>query len=477
MITRVDISNLRSFRDECSFEVAPITLVYGPNSAGKSTLIKALGLLKQTLGPVGVFSRAERPPLVLEGDMADLGTFRNAVHRHEEDRQLYVGLQFTDPSASETDTYAGLGFDFDESAPAGARQSVAALGEGDTHVRFRRPPDSLKFRLDDSEALMRLLAKHVVADDGGEQPVLTELRQKIAEGKKLEFFSSGFFPALPETNYLDDPEADRVFGTWFEETMYRRVGALDHLLSNLSYLGPLRAAPARFQSLSSRTDGVTHVGATGEHVTRVLVENRDGVLDRVNDWLRTLGIGYSLVVHRVPNAVVATDIGDLVATALVDRSGTAITPQDVGFGISQLLPVIVEALANTNSTICIEQPEIHIHPRLQGDLADLLIEVASERGNQLIIETHSENLILRLLKRVRQKEREWLSAEKISVLYIGTDLDAGVAVPSRLSIGEDGEFTDAWPDGFFDERYEDLFEDLPPIPLPGLPLPPIGDGK
>lgn len=480
MITKIDIANLRSFEGESPFDLAPITLVYGPNSSGKSTLIKALGLLKQTLGPTGVFSTAERPPLVLEGPIVDFGTFTNAVHKHDRNRPIYVGLQFADRtddsdddlrtgSSDEDLIYAGLEFSYDLSAPGGAIQTAATLGEGDIRVRFERPRTGEKFSLHDQEQLLALLESHIDPNDPHAQSVLRELREKLSGEDVLQFLSSGFFPALPDAGYLDNSESDKHFGTWFEGTVYRRVGALDNLLTKLSYLGPVRAAPARFQSLASGHLDTTHVGAGGEHVTRVLAQNRNGILDRVNDWLRRLDIQYSLAVHKLPSDATGTDIGDLVATALIDRSGTAITPQDVGFGISQLLPVVVEALANEKSTICIEQPEIHIHPRLQGDFADLLLESASVRKNQLIIETHSENLILRLLRRLRNDD-PWLTPKKIAIIYVDTG-DDGCANPTQITISDRGEFNQEWPDGFFDERYDDLFDD-PGVPLPGLPLPP-----
>jgi predicted ATPase len=135
------------------------------------------------------------------------------------------------------------------------------------------------------------------------------------------------------------------------------------------------------------------------------------------------------------------------------------------------LPVVVEVLANRMSTICIEQPEIHIHPRLQGDVADLLLEAASLRDNQLIVETHSEHLILRLLRRLKEGRNKWLTPDKISVIYVGSD-EFGRAEPTQIRVGARGDFEDEWPGGFFDERYEDLFVvDQAPIPLPGLPLP------
>src|SRR5262249_24262657 len=98
-------------------------------------------------------------------------------------------------------------------------------------------------------------------------------------------------------------------------------------------------------------------------------------------------------------------IDDLV---LIDRkSNTVVSHRDVGIGISQVLPVLVTAYAAKQEMIAIEQPEIHLHPALQSDLGDVLIESAlGERGNRLLIETHSEHIILRIMRRMRETAKK-----------------------------------------------------------------------
>jgi predicted ATPase len=125
---------------------------------------------------------------------------------------------------------------------------------------------------------------------------------------------------------------------------------------------------------------------------------------------------------------------------------------DVGFGISQILPFVVQSLAASDQIISIEQPEVHIHPRLQADLGDLLIEAIKEpRQNQFLIETHSEHLALRLQRRVREKK---LSPDQISIVYVSRGPNGATVQPLRLD--EEGDFIDDFPGGFFPERLREL---------------------
>jgi predicted ATPase len=155
-------------------------------------------------------------------------------------------------------------------------------------------------------------------------------------------------------------------------------------------------------------------------------------------------------------------LGQLTALLLSDAStGTVLSPRDVGFGISQVLPVIVQLIVSHGLSVCIEQPEIHLHPRLQAELGDLLLEATapgpSGRGAQqpaqVIAETHSEHLALRIQRRVREGTAD---PSRIAMLYVDRD-EKGRTVLSHLRLSDNGEFIDAWPRGFFDERLEEMF--------------------
>lgn len=167
----------------------------------------------------------------------------------------------------------------------------------------------------------------------------------------------------------------------------------------------------------------------------------------------------------------------VVALSLVDcRRNILVSFRDVGLGVSQVLPVLAYAFGKTEKTISIEQPELHLHPALQAELGDLFIESAlGPNRNRVILETHSEHLILRLQRRLRHAHRyrqqrdqpeddsafspveapiagplAEVESSQIAVLYVvprATGSEVCV-----LELDEKGAFLTRWPSGFFDER-------------------------
>ena len=174
------------------------------------------------------------------------------------------------------------------------------------------------------------------------------------------------------------------------------------------------------------------------------------MVEDTNEWLKRLKIGYELDVKSV-----GANLRDLFEVRLIDKRPEGkqdidVALPDVGFGISQLLPFVVQSLVSEGQIISIEQPEVHVHPRLQADLGDLLAE-AIKRNNQFIIETHSEHLILRLQSLVYRGE---IKPEDVSVIYVSRGHEGAKA--ERLRLDEEGDFIDEWPKGFFLERLNEL---------------------
>lgn len=160
----------------------------------------------------------------------------------------------------------------------------------------------------------------------------------------------------------------------------------------------------------------------------------------------------------------------LVTLELRDADGRSLQFEDVGSGLGYSLPVLI-SLA-TKEVSFLQQPELHLHPALQSELADAFVVAladsefggkAEEGCSQIILETHSEHILLRLLRRVRQAahadkclDPHTIGRENLAVLYVEPK-PGGTSTVKHLRLAKDGEFIDRWPSGFFEERWEELF--------------------
>lgn len=195
---------------------------------------------------------------------------------------------------------------------------------------------------------------------------------------------------------------------------------------------------------------------------------------RVNTWLGSdkLGTGYRFVREQLVRASDASVDRDEVALPdtnastvfqqyLVDlATGMRLTFKDVGYGLSQVMPVLLELYGRRYASLHIEQPESHLHPALQADLADAAIISVKQRHNQVALETHSEHLILRLLRRIRETSEGRAPADlpltpsDVAIYYVAPGPQG--ATVTRIHVSEDGDFTTPWPAGFFPERLQEL---------------------
>ena len=204
-----------------------------------------------------------------------------------------------------------------------------------------------------------------------------------------------------------------------------------------------------------------YVGKTGMFVPDILINDKE-ILSRVNEQFDRFKLGYELKVSPLSDQ--ASQIQDLYAIRLCEKeTRVRVGITDVGFGISQVLPVIVQSMISRGKTLLIEQPELHLHPALQAELGDVFIDSALGEGkNRFLIETHSEHLLLRVMRRMRETSNDELpegvpqvTPKDVCVLFV--EPDGSRSIVREMPLNENGELVKAWPGGFFEEGLREVF--------------------
>jgi len=263
-------------------------------------------------------------------------------------------------------------------------------------------------------------------------------------------------------------------------------------IERVDYFAPLRFYPDRYFS----TDSNTKDEASQQNWAKLLEEEvldsfrtNEGektLKEKLDTWLgdEKLKTPYSIESIQLLNDDMLLsqldDKGSYTKEELMDLINHKITPikkivafrdkntntivshKDLGLGISQVLPILVSLFSSKkDQMIAIEQPELHLHPRLQSELSDEFIKSA-KNGASIIAETHSEHLLLRIMKRMRQThegtledETLKLTPDDVCLLYI--DNDGEKTFITELELDEDGSLLDPWPGGFFEEGFKERF--------------------
>lgn len=243
------------------------------------------------------------------------------------------------------------------------------------------------------------------------------------------------------------------------------VTFLREIWSGFRYIGPIREAPKRFYPFNNLR--IIDIGINGENMPLVLaveketivpkyyrcicekksikkyeLREKDKLIDSINWWLSDF--------MKLPPIHSINELSGIINQVKVDSLGIKLDLTDVGFGVSQILPIIVECLRMAEGeTIILEQPEIHLHPSLQSKLADFFICMAKS-GKNLVVETHSEHFIYRLCLRIAQEESND-TRNLINILFVSCDEENKSSIAKPIEVNKYGEIEN-WPVGFFDEN-------------------------
>jgi len=469
MIKEYQITNFKAFAESAVIPVRPITLIFGPNSSGKSSTLQPLIMLKQTIEKAG-----KETPLLPKGELADLGNFREFIHRHDNKRKFSFKVTIPLKDSIEMDKRVqefldsvidletvGVGITFSELKMGDLTITQFETFVGDNpEPLFTYEMEQPDKEIDKGRFFTRYPYIAKLKDFNEEHEYWLKHQSLFDKPASEAYFDFGHY--LIESVYKDPEEAIAISPKerksislipFYASRMFREI------LMRVVYVGPLRRFPERYYSYTGNK--TRYVGKTGEFVADILFSDPE-ILSRINEQFDHLNIGYEL---RVANLTDQTsDIHDLRTLRLKEKStGTYMGFTDVGFGISQLLPIVVQSMVSERQMLLIEQPELHLHPALQAEMGDMFIRSAlGENKNTFIIETHSEHLILRLLRRIRETTEEELPEDipqirpnDLSLLYVKPDEKGSSVI--HIPATEDGEFERFWPGGFFPERSKELF--------------------
>lgn len=442
--------NFRSVKIEDDIEIAPITLVIGKNNVGKSSLYSPLLMLSQTLKATSL-----ETALLGRGAMTDVGVFKDYIRDHDAERELKLRFSLPEirgesnrtPGRKGNPTISSIETSFasvDGISATLVRQKLLD-SEGIAIVNRSRAAASESFTfasplLPDSKTV------------GRPKKEITELRRSLRNEQPENFLFSGFGGLLLPDAYHEDPERWEQIREWYASTssLYevqrhaqrRAIRAL----SSIHYVGPIRREATRTYRLTPEPPA--SVGPDGLHTAEVLFRNRHSELwDKVGETLATMGYG------ELRFRELSDEYFQILLNSSASRSEANIA--FTGTGVSQILPVLVQGfLAERDVLYVTQQPEIHLNPAQQTHVMDFLIE-RSEAGARILVETHSEHMLLRLRRRIAEGE---IDSARVKIYYVEND-DRGNSIVRDVPLTDNGEVQEGvWPKGFFGERMHDAFQ-------------------
>lgn len=481
MLTNLNLYNFKAFQQLEHLGLKPITVLCGTNSCGKSSVLQSILLIKQTLE-----SQDPNQTLLLNGRFVHLGAFDSVLYEKDIKRPLGIEMEFivsseelaSRPSAQTfpvtmvlRDVLADdffrqqdfskmrffvsmkLRFGHDREEPQRQPEYLKPVSIQMMELRIK---GDLPGRGSSSTTKLRLLKQldglYAVEFENYNPDFLG--KDQFSEALRIEF--ANLFPSKVEGS-KPSKDAPSIVSR-LQYAFYPFSWLLKELISRHTYLGPLREAPARRYIYE---DAVLEIGLKGENAPYLYLTERSNQIrdhyfydikrDRfekvdsvplgaaVSRWLKLMGIeGFE---PRRSAELVYVELDSALAP------GTRVNISNVGFGVSQIFPIILEGLRmRKHESLLLEQPEIHLHPNVQMQMADYFISLALS-GKQVIIETHSDHIINRLVRRVVEDETDTLG-NLLAVYFVRPTTGGSVVEPVAID-PERGIVK--WPVEFFDQ--------------------------
>lgn len=392
-IRTISIENYKAFAKKQTIQLKPITILIGKNSSGKSSIAKLFTLLENSL------SGEINEPLLVKNNGVELGAeFRDLVFDRATSTPISFDIEFEDNSK---------------------------LGVKIIQDNLNYELDILEWSLDDF--------------------VINYKREKgftDFKGNKYQTKFKGFIP----TEIINPDFKSIVFAN--HSLILKLLNQVKTLKIDVDYIGPFRILPERQFYLSGQIE-FKNTGIKGENAYAMLgVSKRlkTNLLEKVGEWYEKNFDGWKLNIKD----------NNPFMEVFLSKNTTDVNIVDVGQGMNQALPLVVRAYEKReNSIIVMEQPELHLHPAAHAELAELFARSAKENNQTFVIETHSENILLRLRKLIIENNFGFTKDDFI--IYWIEDAENGGQELREITVDEKGVLSD-WSEGVFNENVKEILE-------------------
>lgn len=452
MLKTLRIQNFKGWKDTGEIKFAPITLFFGANSSGKSSIGQFLMMLKQTV------ESSDRKSIFFLGNTnshVQLGLYNDIVYQHDWKNNISFSYSwklgdlflFKTKQGKEQKTIECDKIKFEATSEIDGNSNVPRVKQLQYHL-YLRESEMFDVSMESCDKVGYTLSSK-------------SYNIKRSEGRAWKLPSTIRFYGFPDETNI-----------YYKNVYFLPLLNYEHenFFRHFYYLGPLRSKPGRIYSWpGNEPDGV---GDTGENTVSAILAARDRKINLgyrkpykafdivIADALKKLGLIEDFSVKNIAEGQQRREYEVRIRTK---GSEDDVLLPDVGFGVSQVLPVLVACYyAPQDSIIVMEQPEIHLHPNAQAALADVMIDVINSGENgknrniQLIIETHSEHFLRRLQRRIaedQETEKDKQLKNRISGYFVDTTKHP--VVLKELEIDLFGNITN-WPKDFFGDEIGDI---------------------
>src|SRR5271165_488488 len=474
---KLRLENFRLFGDSGWFNLAPLTCLVGRNSSGKTSVLSAILLLKQSIEQEKMSGSVT--PLILSGPYCDLGGYADVVHNHRPSSEISFSFLMSIPGLREPISRSGASL-VDFAVPRTPNPAAypyyfpgdAALpkkGEVEARLTFSvsRPFGPSLSRVEiDVPGLGN--ARYVRTIRGERREHWRTYTHGLApQSILIRTAGRSFFPwiRIREKGYRRSSSKEKRAARAFVAASALLFRYLQRCLLDSSVIGPFRTPPERRYVFGGF--GASRGGPSGEQAVNLLITDTmlrtsggRSLHRALAFWIKHLKLAKTLGVRDLAKKLNLFEVD-------VRGAGGALKANlaDVGFGVSQILPVLVEGLLMRRGGIfLVQQPEIHLHPDAQAGLADFFIYLACN-GVITVVETHSEYLLLRLRRRLaeggaplvsavpsRLRPASPLTKNDVAVLFTGSE--NGEVVVRQLELDESFQFENL-PIGFMSQALDD----------------------